>query len=76
MIFKQCFPKFPLISCRITKVHRISAAVGKHIIAEDALAGRNERIGIDEPAYFGIVITGLEVVERGLSVLVVTPTSK
>ena len=44
-------------------------AIGKHVIAEDALTGAGVGIGIDESAQFGIVITGLEVVERGLSVL-------
>ena len=44
-------------------------AIGKHVIAQDALAGGNERIGVDESAQFGIVIPGLEVVERGLNVL-------
>ena len=29
-------------------------------------------VGVDEPAHIGIVITGLEIVERGLSVLGLT----
>ena len=52
--------------------NRIIQAIGKHIIAEDALAGRNQCIGIDESADLRIVITGLEVVERGLSLLGLT----
>ena len=52
--------------------HGIIPAIGKHIIAEDTLACRGVGIGINESAQFGIVITGLEVVERGLSVLRLT----
>ena len=49
--------------------NRIIPTIGKHVIAQDALTSRNECISIDESAQLGIVITGLEVVERGLSVL-------
>jgi uncharacterized protein (DUF849 family) len=44
-------------------------AIGKHVIAQDALAGGGVGVGIDEPAQFGIIITGLEVVERSFGVL-------
>ena len=44
-------------------------AVSKHVIAEDALTGGRVGICIDESTHLWIVITGLEVVERGLSVL-------
>ena len=54
------------------KIHRIIQTVGKHVIAQDALAGGGVGIGIDESAQFGIVVTGLEVVERGLGVLVLS----
>jgi len=67
------------INCRrsyLVKIsNRIIQAVGKHIIAQDALSGRNERICIDESAHLGIVISGLEVVECGLSVLVLATTA-
>ena len=43
-------------------------AAGKHIIAEDALAGGDEGVGINKSAQLRIVITGLEVVQAGFSV--------
>ena len=42
--------------------------IGKHIIAQQALAGRREGIGIDKSADLGIIITALEVIEAGLLV--------
>ena len=47
-------------------------AVGKHIIADDALASGDEGVGVDEAAEVGIVIPGLEVIEAGFSVLGLT----
>ena len=60
------------ITGTIHKNHRVVQTVGKHIIAKNTLSGAGVGIGIDESAQFGIVITGLEVVERGLSVLGLT----
>ena len=51
---------------RISTVNRIIVAVGKHVVAEDALAGGNEGICIDESAYLGIIITALQVIEPGI----------
>ena len=53
----------------IRKNYRIVQTIGKHVIAQDTLAGGGVSIGIDESAQFGIVITGLEVVEGGFNVL-------
>ena len=33
------------------------------------MSSRNKRIGIEESAYFGVVITGLQIVELSLSVV-------
>jgi hypothetical protein len=57
------------LSLRIYIPDWIIQAIGKHIIAQDALSSRNKNIGIDESTQFGIVITGLEIVEPGFSVL-------
>jgi hypothetical protein len=57
------------ISRNINSANWIVATVGKHVIAQDALTGAGVGIGIDEPAQFGIIITGLEVVERSFGVL-------
>ena len=40
-----------------------------HVIAEQALTSRNKRIRVDESTDFGIVVSGLEVIELGLNVL-------
>ena len=50
-------------------IYRIVFAIGKHVIAQDTLAGGGVGVGIEESADLGIVITGLEVVEPGLSVV-------
>ena len=60
------------LSRSVRHVYRIIKAIGKHIIAQHALSGAGVGIGIDESAQLGIVITGLEIVERGLSVLGLT----
>jgi hypothetical protein len=48
------------------RINWIITAVGKHVIAEDALAGGNEGIGVDEAADGGIVITALQIIEAGI----------
>jgi hypothetical protein len=48
-------------------------AIGEHIIAKDALSSGNKGVGIGEPPHLWIVITGLEIVERGLGVLGLSP---
>ena len=57
------------IARTVHKNHRVVQTVGKHIIAKNTLSGAGVGIGIDESAQFGIVITGVEVVEFRLSVL-------
>ena len=63
-----CFavvPEVPTMetgSAGIKTHHRIVKTVGKHVITDDTLSSRHKCIGIDESAYFGIVITGLEVI--------------
>ena len=49
--------------------YRIISTIGKHVIAEDSLTSAGIGIGIDESAQFGIVITGLEIVELGFGVV-------
>jgi hypothetical protein len=57
------------MSLWITVHDRIVVAVRKHVIAQDSLVGACVGIGINESAQVGIVIAGLEVVERSLSVV-------
>ena len=44
----------------------IVPAIGKHVIAEEALAGGDEGVGVDKSADGGVVITALQVIEAGI----------
>ena len=46
--------------------NRTIIAIGKHIIAEDALPGSSKFVGIEESAGFGVVVAGLEVIQASL----------
>jgi len=50
----------------ITTVDGIIPAVGKHIVSEQALAGGDEGICVEESAPGGVVVAGLEVIEACL----------
>ena len=43
----------------INTLNRIVPAVSKHVIAEEALAGGDEGVGVEEAADGGVVITAL-----------------
>jgi len=51
----------------ITTVCRIIYTVGKHIVAEGALAGGDEGVGVEETADFGVIISALQVIKLGFS---------
>jgi hypothetical protein len=51
----------------IAPIHWIISTIGKHVIAQHALTGGSIGVRIDEPAYFGVVISALEIVQPGLS---------
>ena len=51
------------------QINRTIPAIGKHIIAKDALASGSVGIGVDESAQVGIVVTGLQIEEFYLSVV-------
>ena len=53
------------VTGRIVAYNRIIPTIGKHIVANKALAGGGEGIRIKESADLGIVIAALEVVEPG-----------
>ena len=53
---------------RVTKNDRTISTIGKHIIAQHTLASGGVGVGIDETGYFGIVITGLQIVELSLGI--------
>ena len=47
-------------------IDRVIAAICEHVIAEDALAGGDEGVGVDEAADLGVVITALQIIEPGI----------
>ena len=49
----------------ICVIDRIIGAVGKHVIAQHALAGAYKYIGIDEAVDGGVIISALEIIEPG-----------
>ena len=51
-------------------------AVGKHIVAQDALAGGCIAVRADKSARLGIVIAGPKVVETGFLVVVVAAVAE
>ncbi len=53
-------------------VDGIIVTVSKHIVPQEALTSRSKGIRIDESANGRIVVTALEIVEPGFSVVVVT----
>ena len=51
--------------------NRIIATVCKHIVAQEILTGGSKGVCVDETTDTGIVISALQVVEPGFSVVVV-----
>ena len=49
--------------------YRIIAAVGKHIVAQDALAGGGVGVGVYEASEVCIVVAGLEVIEAPFGIV-------
>lgn len=54
------------MAAEICSADGVIPTIGKHVIAENTLAGGNEGIGVDEAADCGVVITGLQVIEPGI----------
>ena len=52
-------------------VYRIIVTIYKHIVTQESLASTCECVSINEAAGAGIVISALQVVEPGFSVIVV-----
>ena len=49
--------------------NRVIIAVGEHIITQQALSGRSKCIGVEESADVCIVISALQIIKPGLSVV-------
>ena len=69
----ECFALFAIVelpvmnacAARIAAIHGIVQAIGKHVIAQHALAGGGICVGVEEAAPGGVVITALEIIEPG-----------
>lgn len=57
-------------------VYRVIIAIGKHIVADDALSGRGVAVRVDESAPAGVVIPALQVVEACFAVVDIATSSK
>ena len=57
---------------RIVAHNRIIITICEHIVSQEFLTSRSKGIRIDETTDAGIVVTALQVVEPGFSVVVVT----
>ena len=55
---------------------RIIPTICKHVVANKALAGGGVGICVDEAADLGIIVTGLEVIELGISVVALATDPK
>ena len=51
----------------ITAHHGIIVTIRKHIITQQALAGGDIDISVEEAAYRGIIISALQVIQPGIS---------
>ena len=52
---------------------RIIPTIRKHVIAEEALPGGGEGVGIEEAGCGGIIVAGLEVIELCFGVVDIAP---
>ena len=59
----------------VIQIYRIVKTIGIHIVAENIFAGGGDlAICVDEAAELGVVVTGLQVVQTGFSVVYVATT--
>ena len=52
-------------------IYRVIQAISKHIGTEETLTGTAVGIGINEAAYYGIIVSTLEVIEVGFVIIVI-----
>ena len=64
--------KYRIRSMSIRIIHWAIITIGKHIIAKDSLSCRGQRIRVEESTNLGVVISGLEIVESILLIILLT----
>ena len=47
----------------------IALTIGKHVVAQEALAGGDEGVGVEETAESGVIISTLQIVKLGFGVV-------
>ena len=60
----------------VCKANRIIPTIGKHVIAQQTLAGGGEDVGIDKAADLGVVISRLQIVEPGFRIEVIAAVAE
>ena len=68
-----CIP--PSVSAWIISIYRLIPTVREHVRPEDALPCAGKCVRVDEPAYLGVIVPALEVVESHLLVEIVPPVA-
>ena len=49
--------------------HRIIPAIGKHVIAQQALSGTYQSVRVKESAHLWVVVSGLQIIQAGICVM-------
>ena len=52
----------------ILPIHRVIAAIREHVVADDALAGGDKLVRVDEAAGLGVVVAAVQVIQSQLLV--------
>ena len=63
------------LATKIASINRIVEAIGKHVIAQQALAGGGEGVGIEEAGGGGVIVAGLEVIKASLGIVAIASVS-
>ena len=50
----------------ILPIHRVIAAIREHVVADDALAGGDKLVRVDEAAGLGVVVAAVQVIQSQL----------
>ena len=58
-----------ILSQRIECIHWIIIAISKHVIAQNILSSRNQRISVEEAAEGGVVVSALQIVKLSFVVI-------
>ena len=63
-------------SAWVIHIHRIIEAIGEHVIAQQALAGGDIAVGIEESTPLRVIISALEIIQPGFVIVVIAAVAK